>query len=528
MSRQLGGSSTLRRNVRGPGGHNAIEQSAVYEYALRCAILAASEDARNAAAAEAISQRQKEKQEKHATINDVIGSLTDLFGDDGKPNKLTKEVCKGLNKRIDDIIKRRDTSNPAYQDQHLINALTQFQTPLMQSQKSKPTGTINDLLLIFIKTSEHELRRAYPPPQTTGDRLNAHLAVFAGLLKETIIHDAPQSASAELVRALEGFTLSSPKTARSDPGPSQRRANAQTGPTFFENTPLVKTVKDLFQVPQEQHREMVRRLQNVCTEQVRIWILMNALLVDIKKCINNVNTKASFPASPNDFPTPQAYDNWKKREVNQLQGLIKSVMAGNPQISLTSTETEVGSLLSGSRPQSMAMNRMPSDNGSDYRASYSPSMSSTEMQDAFGRFEQERAGSPGGTIGTPTMPNPWHPKPGETSFTFIPPDPKGYYRVLLSKCIDHDISIESSEERTKATVLSKSSEEVLKECFLRWRLSSPYRAVLYLDLVKQKYDAEQLSFEDLKDAMRTFDNKSFKELDLADWTINDVSVLTIS
>lgn len=72
------------------------------------------------------------------------------------------------------------------------------------------------------------------------------------------------------------------------------------------------------------------------------------------------------------------------------------------------------------------------------------------------------------------------------------------------------------------TVLSRLSEDVLKECFLRWRLTAPYRAVLYLELVKQKYDAGLLQFEDLQDSMRAFDNKSFKELDFADWTINDV------
>lgn len=285
MSRQLGRS--IQRNTRGGGGQSSIEVIAVYEYALRCAILAASEDARNAAAAEAQALKEKEQPKQHNAIglDNIVGAFTDLFADDNKPNKLSKELCRGLSKRIEEVTKRRDTSNPSYQDPQLLAALTQFQAPL-NMQKTKSTGTINDLLLIFIKTSQHELLRAYPPPQPTGDKLNTHLAAFAGLLKETIIHDAPHFASPDIVRALEGFAAFQPKAARNDSGVSNRRpntgSNPASGPTsFFENTPLVKRVQELFQIPQQQHTDTVWRLQPICTEQVRLearafFILLSA------------------------------------------------------------------------------------------------------------------------------------------------------------------------------------------------------------------------------------------------------------
>jgi hypothetical protein len=63
----------------------------------------------------------------------------------------------------------------------------------------------------------------------------------------------------------------------------------------------------------------------------------------LKKCINNVHTNQAFPGRKEDFPTPQAYDNWQKRELKQLTELMKSLMLMNPNLSIaSSSEVDVG------------------------------------------------------------------------------------------------------------------------------------------------------------------------------------------
>lgn len=92
----------------------------------------------------------------------------------------------------------------------------------------------------------------------------------------------------------------------------------------------------------------------------------------------------------------------------------------------------------------------------------------------------------------------------------------------MSMCIDYDTDVVPENERAKTSVLSQQSDELLRECWRTWRLSAPFRAVLYLEFVKARYDEEKLDLEDVKDSVRALD-KVIKENDPATWAINDVS-----
>lgn len=71
--------------------------------------------------------------------------------------------------------------------------------------------------------------------------------------------------------------------------------------------------------------------------------------MDLKQCINAVNTNQPFPGRREDFASQQAYDSWLAREKKYLQGLM-TVMVTNSTLTLsTNSEQDVGSanLLSG-------------------------------------------------------------------------------------------------------------------------------------------------------------------------------------
>lgn len=96
----------------------------------------------------------------------------------------------------------------------------------------------------------------------------------------------------------------------------------------------------------------------------------------------------------------------------------------------------------------------------------------------------------------------------------------------MNMCLDLDINIAPDTERAKLSVLSQASEDLLRECAKTWRLSSPYRAVLYLELTKSRLDdtmdgLTDIDIEDARDAVRGLD-KCLKENEIRNWTINDV------
>lgn len=77
---------------------------------------------------------------------------------------------------------------------------------------------------------------------------------------------------------------------------------------------------------------------------IRLLIyICKAILVDLKRCINNVLTNQPFPGRREDFPTQQAYENWQRREKQQLTELMNTLMLMKPNLALNPTsETDVG------------------------------------------------------------------------------------------------------------------------------------------------------------------------------------------
>lgn len=114
----------------------------------------------------------------------------------------------------------------------------------------------------------------------------------------------------------------------------------------------------------------------------------------------------------------------------------------------------------------------------------------------------------------------------EESYTFIPNDPRACFRLLMNMCMDLDTNIAPDAEKAKTSILSQASDDLLRECSNIWRLSAPFRSVLYLELIKIRMDTEEMdiydAFDDAREAIRALD-KCLKENEIQNWTMNDVS-----
>ncbi|KAI7904405.1 uncharacterized protein BX663DRAFT_560086 [Cokeromyces recurvatus] len=488
---QAKSSSTLRRG--GNSSRRAIRTlnpAYVYDYTLRCAIHACLEHQSKQKLTSSVRERRTSNSfssHRHSVhlsgVSDVFGNIADKFAsDDATKDKLTKPVVVGLMRRLDDIKEGRDVSKTEYLDRRFISIVKQVRD-IVKQHRYRPQGSINDLLVTFLRTSEAELKKSDPNPAVWFKDLDNYVVLFTEVLLLVLKEDAPNSASAELISTLNKSILP-PKSKKKQHIQEQRNSNSSSNNNsnssstdivdIIENFPMVKTVQNLFQIENSIHRQKIHELQSICTE--------SNFFLDLKQLINAVNINQSFPGRREDFASQQAYDAWVTREKKYLQGLM-TVMVTSPSFSLNiSNEQDVGStnLLSGSNRK----------------------MNETKRNSIYGSSSSL----------------------DDSPYTYIPNDPRSYFRLLMNMCMDLDTKIAPDTERAKSSLLSQASEDLLRECWTTWRLSPPFRAVLYLETIKNRMDTEDFQNEydilDVRDAMRALD-KCLKENEIRNWTIND-------
>lgn len=116
------------------------------------------------------------------------------------------------------------------------------------------------------------------------------------------------------------------------------------------------------------------------------------------------------------------------------------------------------------------------------------------------------------------------------NFTYIPPNPKKYYKRLVEYCLTVDLErmmspeVDDSDE-VSLGILSLPHIELINECALRWRIGQPYRATCFLDLVKQFYERQEVPMECIPEALSTL-QKVVAEVELDKWPIADVRVFS--
>ncbi|KAF8703635.1 hypothetical protein AX14_014185 [Amanita brunnescens Koide BX004] len=79
-------------------------------------------------------------------------------------------------------------------------------------------------------------------------------------------------------------------------------------------------------------------------------------------------------------------------------------------------------------------------------------------------------------------------------FTFILPSPRKYYKHLVELCLQEDLDRMLSpevpdNEEVSLGILSPPHLDLLEECAPRWRMGHAYRAMHFLDLVKDFFRA---------------------------------------
>ena len=92
------------------------------------------------------------------------------------------------------------------------------------------------------------------------------------------------------------------------------------------------------------------------------------------------------------------------------------------------------------------------------------------------------------------------------SYTFIPEDPRAYYKRLVELVLKAQRNELPEEEGDDDSLFLERSRKLLGECAFRWRVHSASRLSLLLDVVKQLYDDEILDINDVREAVAMADS----------------------
>ncbi|THH29980.1 hypothetical protein EUX98_g4219 [Antrodiella citrinella] len=447
------------------------------------------------------------------SISSSIFSVGDLYRDmrDGtKVVRYPKDLLKVLEQKLQDIAMGKD---PAYHEQLIRRTMAVFYGQVKDEtfrRQMKESRKIEDLILMFATNATNVLKKE---PSLAGDgwklELNNHIAMFIRMLRDclkTVSHVSPEVTSRLDMYTAKLTAPASQKTTYSDSGydssstrdsvVSQKRIS-----TSIVDMPLVQTAALLFKLADH-----------------------IAALTDLKTCLKNINAGAPFPGRPEDFSSEAAWQHWRTLETSHLSQLMVVMVQFNPELAKSTPEGALPSQANGTRPGSMYSIAPQRDSYySTSSASRHASLSSRHSLASPSALTSQDPDAAGEELdGDDDLPVGHH-------FTYIPPNPRKYYKRLLEYCIAVDLEAMLSptvgdDDEVSLGILSPTHIELINECALRWRIGQPYRATCFLEIVKLFYERNEVPLECIPEALQTI-AKVMHDLELDKWPTQDSDYL---
>ncbi|PFH47552.1 hypothetical protein AMATHDRAFT_6645 [Amanita thiersii Skay4041] len=470
--------------------------------------------------------REREHHSRLSVLSNF--SISDLYKDIGGGSKgvrFPEKLVKVLEQKLQDIAMGK---NAAYSDQLVRRTMAKFYGQFMDDsfkRQMKESRKIEELILRFATQATGVLQKE---PSLAGDgwkiELNNQIAQFVKLLRECL--RGLNHVSPELLTRLEGYSakLGPAQSAYSDSGyetsSTSRDRDSYIGSSAMAgggasvgDMPLVKTVANLFKLSEQVLQKEVDQLRgSIVTEK--------AAITDLKTCLKNINAGASFPGRREDFDSDTAWQHWRTLETTQLQQLVVAMVQLNPELakSTSSESSPYSPATTSARPGSIySVDSQPSP-----AARHASIGSRRSLYNALD-YTSSTNGSSDSAPGTPTMGD--EDLPVGHHFTFIPPNPKKYYKKLVEQCLRADLDMMLGPEvdendEVSLGILSPPHLDLINECAMRWRICHAYRAVCFLDLLKGLYERNDVPIECVPEALGGV-VKAIHETDVELWSVQD-------
>src|SRR5581483_8454788 len=215
-----------------------------------------------------ISTTGKDKHSLENVLSGHFAAFQEIFKDEKKQtksNRIPKELVKILRNRLGEITSSRE-QNPIYMDPYLQKDLKLFYQALQQQgfrkQFKDANSKVEDIVLIYLKTAQGELKQASLPPEITWQaKLQDHVSIFVGILKECL-QECPSPVTPEMMARLEMYQ------SKMTGGPKKPPTTTNGISTDVQDMEMVKTVQAVFNIPLSQVQKDINTLKKDCNEQV--------------------------------------------------------------------------------------------------------------------------------------------------------------------------------------------------------------------------------------------------------------------
>ncbi|KAF2150630.1 C2 domain-containing protein [Myriangium duriaei CBS 260.36] len=425
-------------------------------------------------------------QRSSTSINDLVKDFSLIR--DSKSTRFPHGFPAELDKRITGVLVGKERM-PEYNDPLVKRTfaafLNEFKNPVFRKSAEKDRR-VEDLLLIFFSKATSELQKGKAQDDDHWKLMvDRHVALFVRLISSTLKSNDWSRDRPELATRLQDLEskllVHSQDLAHTTP-----KNGTSSGTTIEVEVPVSYEVKDMPGALRVANifGKTYDDVQADIDANKAVWT-PEAALKDLKLYQMHLSLNSTRTLNRDDFAHQDVYEVWKKAEVHDLTQMMLAIIQAYPELAKTSSTTTIPAANNKPLPpnpeidQELRRNSTHLDDVLHVDIS-NLGLSETSTRDSF--------------------------TDDDTPFVFIPPEPRAYYAAVLRKALSNDIVDEelqpstSEDNGAQIKLLSKQSTEVLNEIALRWRVPQFSRLVLFLDVIRDKFQNREISLETLDQA----------------------------
>ncbi|KAI1447733.1 hypothetical protein F5Y02DRAFT_352978 [Annulohypoxylon stygium] len=427
-----------------------------------------------------------------------------------------------LEKRMERVIMGAERL-PGYNDAAVKKTFAQAYTAFTEQAFRKNVDKerkVEPMVLIFYSAATKACMLGHEPGDDSWKLLvDRHVALFVRLLTNIMRDQGHERDKPELLSrlsTLENKLLTNDQNLYIDTGQSSGNTIEVIVPLTYDvkDMPMVQVVAKIFGLSHSDVQAHIDAQRPNWTEE--------AALRDLKAYQHRLNSNASGSLRSQDFSVDEAYQEWKKAEAPFLSQMMMEILTAQPELARRSTTV--------SASYDKALPASPSSaHPDDRRASFSP-----ERASIYGIDNIMNLGSMSFDENSSIRPV---DDGNYTNYTFIPPEPREFLKVIAKYAIEFDAM--HDDEAEESSLFSKQSTELLTELCVRWRIPQFTRLVVFLEVAARRFTDTLFTVIDLDNAFELvklpqqeakkpphiyLHNETLETMDRSKWTTIDYNV----
>ncbi|CAM1506561.1 Fc.00g062020.m01.CDS01 [Cosmosporella sp. VM-42] len=430
--------------------------------------------------------------------------------------KLPHNFAGALLDRVGGVL-RGSERLPGYNDAAVKRSFAEAYTAFSEKNFRKTIDKerkLEPLVLIFYSASTKAAQKGRAPDDDTWKLIpDRHLALFIRLTANILRdhgHDRDKPELMTRLNSLENKLLTNDQDLVADGAGTHVEVVVPLS-YDIKDMPMVQQVASIFGLGLSQVQAQINENKQVWTE--------DAALRDLKTYQTRLNSNMPGALRSQDFDVEDAFIEWKKSEATHLSQMMLDILTAKPELAKTSTGAMDKALPS--RPQSTIDDQAYADlsralsnaDGGSFAFDGSLNLGSLSVGESSIRAVEE------------------------TIYTFIPPDPRAFYKYILKHAVNFDQM--HADPDLPWQPVSKPSMDLLTELCVRWRLPQFSRLICLLEVTARMFLDQEMVTEEMDSVFEFLKtplpepkkpphmhlySTPLSEIDPSRWTVHDFAV----